>query len=172
MVRFLLLMSAAVTAMILFPAVAALAGHEQEAGPRKNHDRHAGYYYPLPQSRETYKAKALTLPESNRLRRIGFVTAMTAGMMANNYAPPFAIFAKGEEAEKLIIVAVRDGVYNTLYRGRALFAMLTAMARTTPIFQEYGVEDMFTFFDLAKLLGFQVITISDGDSYAHQVFIE
>ncbi len=145
-----------------------LAAHEVS----HEHDRHAGYYYPPPQSRESYEARAITLPDSDRKRRLGFVIAMTAGMMGNNYAPPFAIFAKGKEAEKLIIVAVRDGVYNTLYRGRALFAMLTAVARTTPIFQEYGVEDVFTFFDLAKLLGFKKITISDGDTYSHQVFIK
>ena len=101
-----------------------LADHEVD----HDYDRHAGYYYPPPQSREIYKARAVTLPDSNRKRRLGFVIAMTTGMMSNSYAPPFAIFAKGKEAEKLIIVAVRDGVYNTLYRGRALFAMLTAVA--------------------------------------------
>ena len=151
---------------------AASAAHAQDASPRKNHDRHAGYYYPLPQTRETYKAQAVTLPDSDRSRRLGFVTAITAGMMGNNYAPPFAIFAKGVEAEKLIIVSVREGAYNTLYRGRALFAMLTSIARATPIFQQFGVEEVFNFFDLAKMLGFEVITISDGDKYAHQVFIE
>lgn len=153
------------------PEVAS-AAHEQDASPRKNHDRHAGYYYPLPQTRETYKAQAVTLPDSNRSRRLGFVTALTAGMMGNNYAPPFAMFAKGDDAEKLIIVSVRAGAYDTLYRGRALLAMLTTISRTTPIFQQFGVEEVFNFFDLAKMLGFQVITISDGDQYAHQIFIE
>ena len=150
----------------------AWAAHEQDASPRTNHDRHAGYYYPLPQTRETYTAQAITLPNSNRARRLGFVTAMTAGMMGNNYAPPFAMFAKGDDAEKLIIVSVREGAYNTLYRGRALLAMLTSITRTTPIFQQFGVEEVFNFFDLAKMLGFQLITISDGDQYAHQIFIE
>ena len=146
----------------------AMADHKES----HDYDRHEGYYYPKPQSRETYKAQAITFPDSDRKRRLGFVTAMTASMVAGNYPPPFAIFAKGEDAEKLIIVSVRAGAYDTLYRGRALLAMLTAIARTTPIFSEYGVEDVFTFFDLAKLLGFEKITISDGDTYAHQIFIE
>ena len=145
-----------------------LSDHKED----HDYDRHAGYYYPPPQTRETYKAQAITLPDSDRKRRLGFVTAMTASMVAGNYPPPFAIFAKGDDAEKLIIVSVRAGAYDTIYRGRALLAMLTAIARTTPIFSEFGVEDVFTFFDLAKLLGFQKITISDGDKYAHQIFIE
>ena len=67
---------------------------------------------------------------------------------------------------------MRDDTYNTLYRMRALLAMLTARARTTPIFREYQVEDVFTFLDLLKLLGFRQITVTDGDRFAHQIRIE
>ena len=42
----------------------AWAAHEQDASPRKNHDRHAGYYYPLPQTRETYTSQAITSRET------------------------------------------------------------------------------------------------------------
>ena len=64
------------------------------------------------------------------------------------------IFAKGEEAQKLIIVALEDGRMDTLFRARAVFANLTAVSRGMPIMQELGVQDWFTFFDLAKMLGF------------------
>jgi len=135
-------------------------------------DRHAGYYYPEPQTQETYKARGDTLKEANRGLRIGFVTGLTKQLLAQPYAPTEAIFAKGAEAEKLIIVAFEDGRIDTLYRARALFANLTAVARLMPLFQEYGVQDWFTFFDLAKMLGFSQITISDGRDFAHQVQIE
>ena len=36
-------------------------------------DRHEGYYYPTVTSRETYVARAITLPDSDRARRIGFI---------------------------------------------------------------------------------------------------
>lgn len=134
-------------------------------------DRHAGYYYPPPATSEVYVARTATLADSDRRRRIGFVTGLTNRLFANAYAPLFAIFAKGEEAEKLIIVGLRDGGFNTIYRARALFAMLTAIARFTPVFQDTGGEDILTFFDLAKMLGFKQITISDGTAFAHQVLI-
>ncbi len=38
------------------------------------------------------------------------------------YAPGFAIFAKGDQSEKLIIVGMIDGQLNTVYRARALLA--------------------------------------------------
>jgi hypothetical protein len=142
------------------------------SAPGAAEDRHAGYYYPDPQSREVYSARAKTLPEASRKARIAFVTGVTSQMLRNPYPPEFAIFAKGEEGEKMIIVSLKGDTFNTLYRMRGLLATLTAVARTTKMFQESAVEDYFTFFDLAKMLGFELITVSDGRDFAHQIVIE
>ncbi|MDE0780734.1 MAG: molybdopterin-guanine dinucleotide biosynthesis protein A [Alphaproteobacteria bacterium] len=131
--------------------------------------RHSGYYYPEPATSEVYEARVPVLPGSDRHRRIGFVTVMTNGMLKNPYPPQFAIFAKGVQAEKLIITGLADNSYNTIYRARALFAMLTAVARNTQLFREQKQPDRYTFFDLAHLLGFKQITFSDGSTFAHQI---
>lgn len=155
------------TAAALLGAILLLA---QPAGAA---DRHAGYYYPEPESQETYHARAQVQPDSSRATRIGFATELSNQMMKSNpYPPPFHIFAKGDQAEKMIIVATGPNMYDTLYRMRGLLAALTANARSTPFFQDHGVEDYFTFFDLARLLGFERITVSDGDKWAHQIFLE
>jgi hypothetical protein len=155
----------------ILPLVAALllsaAAAAQDEG-----DHHAGYYYPEPQTSETYRAEVQTLPGDSRLRRVAFITGVTAQLLKANYAPPYAIFAKGEEAEKMIIVALADGPMSTLYRARAVLANLTAMSRVTAFFREHTAEEDATFFDLLKLLGFKQLTISDGDTFAHQVTIE
>ncbi len=132
-------------------------------------DRHAGYYYPEPQTSEVYDARVAPLPGSDRLRRIGFVTVLTNEMLKNPYPPQFAVFAKGVEAEKLIVTSVTENSYNTLYRARALFAMMTAVARDTQFFRDQAGADRYTFFDLAKLLGFEQITFTDGDAFAHRI---
>lgn len=150
----------------------ALAGLLLAAAPAGAQDRHDGYYYPTPQTIETYEARADTLDDSDRTRRIGFVVELTRQMLTNPYPPDFAVFAKGEQAEKLMIVAMRGGVIDSIYRARALLAMLTSVSRATPLFQDYGVAEVFTFFDLLKILGFAQLTISDGDGFAHQVLIE
>ncbi len=150
-------------------AVAAMA---LESGAARAQDRHIGYYYPAPTSREVYDARVPTLHDSDRRRRIGFVTVLTAQMLKNPYPPQFAIFAKGAESEKLIITGLSDNGYNTLFRARALFAMLTSMARATDFFQEQPGADRYTFFDLAKLLGFELITFTDGKAFAHQIVLE
>jgi hypothetical protein len=142
------------------------------AGLAQAEDRHAGYYYPPPQTSEVYQARSVTLTDSDRTRRVGFVVQLTKQMLSNPYPPDYVVFAKGDEADKMLIVALKGGVLDTLYRARALLAMLTAVARATPLFAQLGGEESFTFFDLLKILGFTQLTISDGDSFAHQVTIE
>lgn len=134
--------------------------------------RHSGYYFPEPQSEETYIARAVTLPDSSRSRRLGFVTLLTQQQLTAPYPPSIAMFAKGDEAEKLIIVGLRDGPMDTIYRARGVLAMLTASARTSELFRQYQVQDIFTFFDLLKLLGFERLTISNGVDFAHVIYIE
>jgi len=151
--------------------LAALLAVGLAAAPVAADDRHAEYYYPEPTSSEVYEARALSLPEASRKLRIAFVTGITTEQNKAPYPPQAAIFAKGSEAEKLIIVALEDGRIDTIYRARAIFAQMTAVARLLPVFSELGVEDYFTFFDLAKMLGFAQITVSNGREFAHQITI-
>lgn len=135
-------------------------------------DRHAGYYYPEVSSSEVYRSRINTLPDSDRTRRVGFVTGVTAGQTERPYAPITAMFAKGTEAEKLILVGLQNGPLDTLFRARAVLAMLTATARTTAVFRDLDPQAQYTFLDLLKLLGFTQITVSDGRSWAHQIEIQ
>ncbi|NQW08596.1 MAG: molybdopterin-guanine dinucleotide biosynthesis protein A [Alphaproteobacteria bacterium] len=134
-------------------------------------DRHAGYYYPKTVTEEVYEARIDTLPDSDRNRRIGFVTGVTAGQTERPYPPNTAMFAKGEKAEKLILVGLQNGPLDTLFRARAILALLTATARTTPVFRDIDPQGKYTFLDLLKLLGFEQITMSDGRTWAHRIVI-
>ena len=135
-------------------------------------DRHEGYYYPEVTSRETYTARAATLPDSDRARRIGFIVGLTRQQMGQDYPPELAIFTKGAEAEKMIIVALNRDAISSLYQARGMLAQMTAVARSTEVFIQNRVEDTYTFLDLLKLLGYELLTVSDGHSYAHQITIE
>lgn len=151
--------------LILLPMLATGAVHAAD-------DRHEGYYYPGPVTSERYVGRADQIANADRGQRLGFITGLTGEQLARPYWPTFVIFAKGAEAEKMIIVASGDAGFRTIYQARALLAQLTATARGTPLFRELKVEDLFTFFDLAKMLGFNQIVISDGESFSHRVSIE
>lgn len=133
---------------------------------------HSGYYYPPPASSETFEPRSSVMSDAQRLTRLGFVTAITKVQMDRPYPPRFAMFAKGDQAQKLIIVGLGSDSFKTLYQARAFFAQLTAMSRLTPLFTKAGLQDKFTFFDLANFLGFKNITVSDGANWAHQIEIK
>jgi hypothetical protein len=135
-------------------------------------DAQLGYYYPKPQTVEHYRARVATLPDSDRNRRLGFVTGLAKANDTKPYAPTYMIFAKGDDSDKLIIVGTTDGELNTLYRSRALLANLTASARLTEFFQRNATAEYATFLDFMKLLGFKELTVTDGVAFAHQIKIE
>ena len=155
----------------------AAPGGTQERMPERMDERsldqrHEGYYYPDITSREVYGARASALADATRSTRVAFVTALTQQQLAKPYPPPFAIFVKGERAEKMIIVSLGDHGFRSIYQARGLLAQMTAVARTTPLLREMQVEEVFTFFDLLKLMGFELLTVSDGETFAHQIKLD
>jgi hypothetical protein len=140
--------------------------------PAEEESTHEGYYYPKPQTLEHYVSRTITLAESDKVRRQAFIIGMTKQLLDGKYAPSFAIFAKGGQSEKLIVVGMVVGLLNKFYRAGALLAVLTAVARATPFFQQNTQPEESTFFDFMKLLGFHQITITDGRAFAHQVIVD
>lgn len=135
-------------------------------------DRYVGYYYPQVESEETYQAPLPVFEGVTRLSRVGFVTGLDQQQKQRPYPPIYHMFAKGGDAQKLIIVATEEGRYNTLFRLRGLMASMTADARTSPIFANIGHVEQLNFFDLLKIVGFDELTITNGKDFAHRVIIE
>jgi hypothetical protein len=151
------------------PKPAAVAKPLPAANPD---DRYVGYYYPKPTSTEVFESSMQTIQGAERAQRIQFVTVVSQGTIQSAYRVPYAVFAKGEKADRMIIVGMQQGELNTIYRMRALLANMTTMSRLSPFFQERTVAEDATFFDLLKLLGFRELTITDGEKLTHQVTIK
>ena len=130
------------------------------------------YYYPPVDSEEVFARELTTAPPADRAVRVGFTTQITKAQLAAPESPRFVIFAKGGEARQMIIVALDDQVFRTIYRARAVLAQLTSNARGTDFFINNNIQDHATWFDLAKLLGFEDLVISDGAAWSHRVIFE
>ncbi len=172
---------AAALAVVLLVAASASAQTKPAAKPAAaapaaatapGEDRYVGYYYPKPTSTELFESQMQPIAGIDRPQRIQFVTVVSQGTIQSAYRVPYAVFAKGEKGDKLIIVGMQAGELNSVYRMRALLANLTTMSRLSPFFQEKTVAEDATFFDLMKLLGFTQVTITDGEKTTHQVTIK
>ncbi|MEM7302586.1 MAG: hypothetical protein AAF468_16015 [Pseudomonadota bacterium] len=140
--------------------------------PASAQDRHAGYYYPAAATEETYEARVDQLHNTTKRSRVGFTVGLNAKQLSRGYAPAYHVFAKGVDSEKLIIIAVEDNRYDTLYRLRALAASLTATARTSPLFSRLQSPENLTFYDLCKMAGFKQLTLSNGRDVSHRIWIK
>lgn len=135
-------------------------------------DSHANYHYPEPLTKEVYASFATMQSNASKRSRVGFTVGLNAQQRKRSYAPAYHMFAKGAQGQKLIIVATQDGHYNTLYRLRALLAALSADARATPLFRKLPSPENANFLDMCKLIGFERVTLSDGDKIAHTILLK
>jgi hypothetical protein len=130
------------------------------------------YYYPPVGSEEVFTRDLGVAPPAGRAVRVGFATQITKAQLAAAESPRFVIFAKGDKAQHMIIVALDDEIFRTIYRARAVLAQLTSNARRTDFFINSNIQDHATWFDLAKLLGFEDLVISDGETWSHRVILQ
>lgn len=169
--------AASLAVLVAFGALPALAQQQPKpaaaaATPKADEDRYVGYYYPKPTAIETYASPMQTIAGAERAQRVQFATVVSQGTIQSAYRVPYSVFVKGEKADKMIIVGLQPGEMSTIFRARAILANMTTMSRLSPFFQERTIAEDANFFDLLKLLGFQQITISDGDKFTHQVNIK
>jgi hypothetical protein len=169
--------AASLAVLVAFGALPALAQQQPKpaaaaATPKADEDRYVGYYYPKPTAIETYTSPMQTIAGAERAQRVQFATVVSQGTIQSAYRVPYSVFVKGEKADKMIIVGLQPGEMSTIFRARAILANMTTMSRLSPFFQERTIAEDANFFDLLKLLGFQQITISDGDKFTHQVNIK
>jgi len=164
----LMVAATSVSAQTAKPAAVAA----KPAAASTSDERYTGYYYPKPTSTETFTSQLQAIAGVERQQRIQFVTVVSQGTLQSSYRVPYAVFAKGDKADHLIVVGLQSNELNTIYRIRALLSNMTTMSRTSPFFQEHTVAEDATFFDLLKILGFIDVTVTDGDKIAHQVTIK
>jgi hypothetical protein len=162
----------ALVALLAAPATGFGAQSGKAAPAASAHSKHEGYYYPRITSREVYHPATRPLKQMDRRARLLFVAGMTQGQSESAYAPRYAIFAKGDDAEKMIIVGLDDSILATIYRARAVMASLSSLARLSPLLKDADLDDQLNFYDIARLIGFTEITISDGRAFTHRVTLQ
>lgn len=135
-------------------------------------DRYAGYYYPDVTSEETFSRVFAPGQPSSKEVRVNFITAITKAQLEAPESPRFVLFEKGAQSEQMMIVALDDEVFRTLFRARAVLAQLTSNMRGTEFFRKQKLDLEGTFFDMVQVMGFKSIVISDGATWSHRVNFE
>lgn len=139
------------------------------AGPLAAQDRYVGYYYPEVATEETFDRLIRASEGTSKSARVDFVNVLTTAQLEAPESPRFVFFAKGEGSTKLLLIALDDEVFSTIYRARAILAQLTVSVRQGNFFRQEQLQDVVTFYDLLQLMGFDELVISDGKNWSHRV---
>lgn len=139
------------------------------AGPVTAQDRYVGYYYPEVSSEEVFDRLVRSSQGANKAVRIDFVNILTSAQLEAPESPRFVFFTKGSDADTLILVALDDEIFSTIYRARAILAQLTVAVRQGGFFRQEELQYVATFYDLLQLMAFDELIISDGQNWAHRV---
>ncbi|MFC6637238.1 hypothetical protein GV827_12755 [Sulfitobacter sp. JBTF-M27] len=139
------------------------------AGAAAAGDRYVGYYYPEVSSEETFERVIRSSPDTGRPLRVDFVNVLTQSQLQAPESPRFVFFSKGDDADTLILVALDDEIFATIYRARAILAQLTVSVRTGGFFQREDLQYVATFFDLLQMMEFDELLITDGKTWTHRV---
>ena len=149
------------TAVFVFFLAGMVTASAEDLGQR--------YYFPDITSQETFDRVLVEGQEANKEVRVGFTTSITNAQLAAPESPRFVIFAKGAEAEKLIMVALDDEVFKTIYRARAMFAQLTSNVRANFFAGDERLAANATFFDMLQMMEFKSLVVTDGLTWTHKI---
>jgi hypothetical protein len=97
------------------------------------------------------------------------VNQITTSQLAAPESPRFVFFAKGDDASTLILTALDDDIFSTLYRARAIMAQLTVSVRKNGFFKDEDLKYLATFYDVLQLMQFEELLITDGETWTHRV---
>lgn len=139
------------------------------AGPLSAQDRYQGYYFPQITSQEVFDRVVRSGAGANKAVRIDFVNTLTNAQLESVLNPNYVFYTKGNDAGTLILTALDDEVFATIYRARAIMAQLTVSVRTGGFFVEEELQYVATFYDLLQLLEFDELIITDGKTWSHKV---
>lgn len=154
-------------------ALAAALGAGLASAPRAAaEEKYVGYYYPEITSEEVFDRVIAAAPPATAEVRSGFVTSITKAQLAAPESPRFVITEKGANSEHLIIIALDDEVFATLYRARAVLSQITSNFRGTDFFRNQNLHVKGTFYDMLQIMQFESLVISDGENWAHRVTIK
>ena len=132
-------------------------------------ERHVGYYYPGITSEEVFDRTVRSGPTPGKAVRVEFVTNITQAQLAAPETPSFAVLAKGNDAKHLIMIALNDDAFKTIYRARGAMAQLTANLRSGGFFKAQDLHHVATFYDFLQILQFDTLVLSDGETWSHKV---
>jgi len=128
----------------------------------------AGVYFPPVSSTDTPEIRFEFMEEIGPQQRQAFVDQLNLATAGGERVLPIVIQAVGEDRSTLVIMNIETEAFFTPYIARALLARLTSLTRFLPAVSEMGLSPEFDIYNMASVLGFDRIVVTDGREFSHE----
>lgn len=128
----------------------------------------AGLYFPAPTSFEEPQIRFPTLEGVGPAQRRLFVDQVNLAASESSRSVSIVAQAVGEDHGTLVFIILGGHSEPTTYLAKAFLARMTSVSRFTPAIAEMGLSEEFDIYNVAAVLGFQRIVVSDGRAFSHQ----
>lgn len=136
-----------------------------------NESAEAGVYFSPPSSTESRKTQFRLSVDPGPVRRQYFTDQINLVASTPSRELPVIAQAVGAERRVLVLTMVGAGSAPTPYLARAILARATSVIRSAPILAEMGISQDFDIYNVAVVLGFERIVVSDARAFTHEVHL-
>jgi hypothetical protein len=160
-------------ALLTISALCVSAAVPAEAQPRtaalRSDAAGAGVFYPKPKSFETADIRFAAMEGVGPQQRQVFADQINLAASQPGRAVPIVAQAVGEGHETLVFMYLEsEGAGMTPYLARGILARLTSITRIAPAITEMGLSNAFDIYNMAAVLGFERIVVTDGRAFSHE----
>lgn len=132
----------------------------------------AGIYFPTATSFEQPEIRFPTMPGVGPQQRQLFVDQLNVAAISPGLSMPAAVMAVGDGRKTLVFMHLGETGPTTPYMARAVLARLTSITRLSPEIANMGLSNQFDIYNMAAVLGFERIIVSNGRDFAHEATLK
>lgn len=160
-------------ALLTISALCVSAAAPAEAQPRTAALRSdavgAGVFYPKPKSFETADIRFAAMEGVGPRQRLVFADQINLAASTPGRTIPIVAQAVGEDRATLVFMYLdSEEPGMTPYLARGVLARLTSITRVAPAITEMGLSSEFDIYNMAAVLGFERLVVTDGRAFSHE----
>jgi hypothetical protein len=127
-----------------------------------------GVYFPAVSSFDTPEVRFGKMAGVGPQQRSVVVDQLNVAVATNAGTLPILVQAVGEDRATLTFTYMNADSAMTPYIARGILARLTSVSRFLPAVTEMGLSSEIDVYNMAAVLGFERIIVTDGRDFAHQ----
>lgn len=128
----------------------------------------AGTFYPPATSFETPDIRFPQMAGVGPQQRQYFIDQVNLAGSTPGRTVPIVAQAVGVERQTLVFTDLDAEAPMTPYIARGILARLTSITRAAPTIAELGLSGEFDIYNMAAVLGFKRVIVTDGRDFAHE----